>query len=139
MKLLLIRKWATTECTVGTLDVDGQHICYILEDVEREVKVPRKTAIPRGTYNIVIDYSNRFQRRLPHLLNVPNFTGIRIHPGNYAGDTEGCLLPGQDHHENMVGHSQIAFSNLFGMLLGAEGRGEPMTIEIQGALIKAIG
>ena len=136
MILTLTRKWATPECTIGLLDVDGQPNYYVLEDVEREglPKVPGKTAIPRGTYKIVIDHSNRFKRRLPHLLDVPGFTGIRIHPGNVAGDTEGCLLPGMEKYENSVGHSVVAFSNLFGQLLMAEARGEPITIEIRGAL-----
>jgi Family of unknown function (DUF5675) len=140
MILTLTRKWATSECTIGLLDVDGVPNYYVLEDVEREgeLKVPGKTAIPRGTYKIVIDYSNRFKRRLPRLLDVPGFTGIRIHPGNVSGDTDGCLLPGMERYENSVGHSVVAFSNLFGQMLMAEARAEPITIEIRGALETAV-
>lgn len=146
MKIIVTRKWTTPECTIGTVDVDGLPNFYVLEDVEREVpgrpveewKVKGSTAIPRGTYKVVIDYSNRFRRRLPRLLDVPGFTGIRIHPGNKAVDTEGCLLPGTERYEDSVGHSAIAFANLFGQMLMAEERGEPITITIRGALESAV-
>ena len=142
MKLVVTRKWSTPECTIGTLDIDDRPNFYVLEDVEREVpgtpveawKVPGQTAIPRGTYKVVIDYSTRFKRRLPRLLNVPGFSGIRIHPGNASVNTDGCLLPGVERYRETVGHSAIAFANLFGQLLMAEARDEPITIEIRGAL-----
>ena len=131
MNLTLTRKWCQSTCTIGQLDLDGFPECLILEDVEREVKIPGETAIPLGTYTIVIDYSNRFKRRLPHLLNVPGFEGIRIHPGNKAVDTHGCLLPGMEKYEDSVGHSVIAFDRLFGKMLVAEDKKETITIEIK--------
>lgn len=133
MKLTLTRKWFTDKCTIGTLDVDDRPECYVLEDVERDEKVPGETAIPLGVYVVVIDYSERFKRRLPHLLDVPGFTGIRIHPGNRAADTRGCLLPGMERYDDSVGHSQIAFDHLFGQLLMAESLQELITIEIKHA------
>ena len=131
MNLVLTRRWFTPKCTIGTLDIDGNAECYILEDVEREVKIPKETCIPLGTYMIVIDFSNRFQRRLPRLLDVPQFTGIRIHPGNMAKDTEGCLLPGVEKYEDSVGHSVIAFNNLFGKMLLADAKQESISIEVK--------
>jgi hypothetical protein len=131
MNLILTRRWFTPKCTIGTLDIDGNAECYILEDVEREVKIPKETCIPLGTYMVVIDFSNRFQRRLPRLLDVPQFTGIRIHPGNKAKDTDGCLLPGVEKYEDSVGHSVIAFNNLFGKMLLADAKQEPISIEVK--------
>ena len=89
-------------CTVSRCEIDGQFVCYVLEDVVREVigkpvsewKIYSKTAIPVGMYNVLMTYSPHFERVLPLLENVPGFSGVRIHPGNNESDTEGCLLPG---------------------------------------------
>ena len=75
--------------------LDGRFGVLHLEDVVRQgEKVPGQTAIPEGIYTVQITFSNRFKRDLPLLLNVPNFEGIRIHPGNTDADTEGCILVG---------------------------------------------
>lgn len=81
-------------CIIGELYIDGSLFCYTLEDVERTVKVAGKTCIPTGTYFVIVDYSSHFQKELPHILNVPNFEGIRIHGGNTDADTFGCILIG---------------------------------------------
>lgn len=130
MRLELKRKWLTREATVGELFINGQFECFILEDQTREIpgipveqwKVKGKTAIPVGRYRVVITFSNRFKRDLPLLENVPGFAGIRIHPGNKAVDTEGCLLPGLDRKINEVQRSRIAFDELFRKIAGAEGQ-----------------
>ena len=84
------------------------------------IKVPGKTAIPEGTYNVDITFSERFQRNMPLVENVPGYAGIRIHPGNYPVDTEGCLLPGTTHDSaDFVGNSRIAFEALYPKLQAA--------------------
>lgn len=130
MKLEVKRFMCGATCTIGELFVDGQHECYTLEDVVRApgVKVPGQTAIPYGTYKIVITFSNRFQRDLPLLLGVQNFSGIRIHSGNLATQTEGCLLVGRVHTETSVGESRVAFDDLFAKIRNAIEHGEEVTI-----------
>lgn len=107
----LVREEFTTESTVGKLyfrlsDRDSwTWLCWTLEDVVREVpgqpvaswKIKGRTAIPRGTYPIRVTRSNRFGVDLPLLLDVPGFEGIRIHGGNTAADTEGCILVAHHH------------------------------------------
>ncbi len=136
MKLLLNRDEFLDTCTMGNLFIDGEPECVILEDVDRHleargVKVAGKTAIPRGTYHVIINESARFKRRLPLLLQVPYFEGIRIHPGNTSADTEGCLLPGIFRSGNSVAKSRLAFDALFAKLNAAIGRGEEITIEVK--------
>ncbi|MEM4261036.1 MAG: DUF5675 family protein [Candidatus Woesearchaeota archaeon] len=95
MNLYVLRNLYTDHSTRGILIIDNQRFCYTLEDVVRprlSPKVPGKTAIPADRYEIVINFSNRFKRQMPLLLNVPNFSGIRIHGGNTAENTEGCIL-----------------------------------------------
>jgi hypothetical protein len=113
MLMQLNRESFTDKSTIGELAVDGKFECYTLEDVVREEKIKGETAIPAGTYEIAITYSNKFKKYLPLLMNVPNFEGVRIHPGNRPEDTEGCILVGQTKDDDFVGHSVAAFDNLF--------------------------
>ena len=94
MKLLLQRIAQTPEYTIGRLYIDDKFFCNTLEDAVREEKIAGKTAIPEGIYNVVVNRSPKFKRDLPLLLDVPNFEGIRIHRGNTAKDTSGCILVG---------------------------------------------
>lgn len=139
MKLDLERVQCDADVTIGSLTIDGVWQCWICEDAVREIsgrpvaewKLKGSTAIPRGVYAIVINRSPRFQRDLPLLLDVPGFEGVRIHPGNTAADTEGCLLPGEMRLAKSVGRSQAAFAALFAALREAIARGDSPTIEIR--------
>ena len=109
MELSLIRKEFTTESTIGDLLIDGKFYSFTLEDMYRDKKIKSVTAIPYGVYEVIINFSNRFQRPMPLLLNVPGFDGIRIHNGNKAEHTEGCILVGFTKSKNFIGNSKSAF------------------------------
>lgn len=132
MKLVLERSWCGPTCTIGHLLVDGATECFTLEDVVRPAgeKVAGKTAIPAGTYSVTITPSRRFQRDLPLVENVPNFDGIRIHPGNTAEDTEGCILVGRTKGPTWVGESKAAFAALFQKIKDALDAGDTVTLEV---------
>lgn len=138
MRMKLVRCELGPAVTIGKLFVEGAFECWVAEDAVRERegvpvaewKVHGETAIPYGTYPVVITYSNRFGRQLPLLLNVPGFDGIRIHPGNGAADTEGCLLPGLYRHALGVGHSRAACDILIPKIDRALKAGDTVTIEI---------
>ena len=131
MNLRLLRKTFTEESTIGVLSINGATECFTLEDKVRAVKIAGKTAIPSGIYEVVITFSDRFQRPLPLLLNVPNFAGIRIHPGNTAANTEGCILVGQTQAKDFIGNSRAAFDALFPKL-DAGLKQEKIFIEVVG-------
>ena len=131
MKLLLTRIKQENAYTIGRLFVDGLFECYTLEDTVRSIKIPGETAIPAGKYKLIIDWSNRFKRNLPHILNVPGFEGIRIHSGNTAKDTEGCLLVGQTWAGGAaIGRSIAAFNTLLPKLQ------EALTLKEEGVTIE---
>ena len=132
MKLRLERKYPFETGVIGELYVDSKLECYTLEDKEREVKIPGKTAIPRGIYKVVIDFSSRFQRMMPHLLDVPGFEGIRIHCGNTVRDTEGCILVGKGKLDTSIVQSHVAFSQLILKMSEALLAHEEIEIEITG-------
>lgn len=135
VKLSLHRFEFTDATTIGKLSIDGEGFCVTLEDKDRHLedgneKLWGRTAIPRGTYKVIIDYSNRFKRELPRLLNVPQFEGIRIHPGNSHVDTEGCILPGMNWRKDWVTDSRSTFNKLFEKMEVAYDCGEEITLEI---------
>lgn len=121
--------------TISKLSVNGVFFCYIMEDPIMDHKEFGITAIPRGTYNIIITFSDHFQRLLPLLQNVPDYAGVRIHSGNVPSDTAGCLLPGLDIGELggkvAVTHSREAFEMIFKKMQDAETKGETITIELK--------
>ena len=104
--------------TVGKMYVDGIYECYTLEDAVRNgTKVIGKTAIPIGTYKLIIDASIRFKQDMPHILDVPDFTGVRIHAGNTSADTDGCILLGSTWAgKDFIGNSKIAYKKFFDKL-----------------------
>lgn len=128
MILKLVRTTYTSTTTLGKLYVNDKFNCWTLEDIDRgllsstpikqiqKAKVRSLTAIPKGKYEIIINYSPRFKRQLPLLLNVPGFTGIRIHPGNTAEHTDGCILVGEYLNDNYIKNSTTTFNKLFTLL-----------------------
>jgi hypothetical protein len=141
MLITVRRDIATLKSTTSEVSVDGVRECYFLEDPCREkfidgewvwkpeYKIKGNTCIPSGLNPLIIDYSSRFKRRLPHIIDVPDFTWIRIHSGNDAGDTEGCPLPGVSRNTDWVSESRKAFNLLFEKIHSAfEGR-EDIDIE----------
>jgi len=132
MKLTLERLQLGADFTIGKLSINGEFECWTLEDVVRDSapKVFGKTAIPYGVYEVDITYSPRFDRFMPLLLAVPGFSGVRIHTGNYATDTEGCILVGLDRRPGMIGRSRDAFNLLLPKLQAAKDNNDLITIEI---------
>lgn len=137
MELTLNRIFLGTVATIGELWVNDSHLCDTLEDRVRPEgeKVYGKTAIPEGTYEVKLTYSPRFKKILPEILNVPNFSGIRIHTGNSSKDTEGCILVGtwDGKKEDWISDSRKAFDELMSLLQEATDKKEPITITIKHA------
>ncbi len=139
MELLLVREPSLAGATRGRLSVDGVFCCWTLEDVIRERpgvdvavwKVRGQSAIPAGRYQVIITHSPRFGTKLPLLIAVPGFSGVRIHAGNTAADTEGCILVGQTRGSASVGGSRLALAALLDKLRAAEDRGENVWLTIE--------
>lgn len=134
MELKLNRIFLGSSATIGELLVNDKYLCDTLEDRVRPEgeKVYGKTAIPEGTYEVKLTYSPRFKKILPEILNVPNFSGIRIHTGNSSKDTEGCILVGtwDGEKEDWISDSKIAFNELMSLLQKAADNKEKVAITI---------
>lgn len=121
--------------TIGLLNLRGEFFCFTLEDQVRPPgeKVPGKTAIPYGgPYEIQLLYSPKFKAVVPHILGVPGFTAIEIHPGNDVDDTDGCVLVGDalDGDKIKGGTSRPAYDRLFIQLDLAKQAGEQIFLDI---------
>ena len=132
MRIELVRIALKDTYTIGKLYVDGKYFSDVIEDKDRgldssmteseilEKKVKGETAIPTGHYVINITYSPKYKRMMPLLLDVKGFSGIRIHSGNTAKDTEGCLIVGKNKKVGMVLESRDTYKRLFKMMEGQE-------------------
>jgi hypothetical protein len=107
------------DATIGTLWVNSEFFCYTLEDRVRVVrtgngyageKVPGKTAIPAGYYRVKTTFSSRFKKDMVEVIDVPLFTGIRIHGGNTEEDTEGCILVAETAGPTWIAQNAVATS-----------------------------
>lgn len=117
MDIELRRLFGNNKSTIGILRFPNAlgylaQWCYTLEDAVRTMKIPGITAIPAGRYEVTRTMSSRFRVMMPVLINVPNFTGIRIHHGNTAQDTEGCILVGANAQRDTVGNSRLAYDSV---------------------------
>ncbi len=137
LELVLIRRWFTPNTSIGKLYIDGLLYCYTLEDVTREEeKIKKETAIPYGIYKVLMTVSgiaykwNTQGSLLPLLVDVPDFSGIRIHPGQQKGHTEGCILPGFTRSVDKIGKSTNAFWPLFELLLYCHQKNYPVKIKV---------
>ena len=92
MIIEMVRDDFSVNTTLGSLLFNNKHFGYTLEDCTRSRKVQGVTAIPTGMYELTVDRSRRFKRDMVRLLNVPGFTGIRVHGGNSHVNTDGCIL-----------------------------------------------
>ena len=118
--------------THGDWFIDGVWTCFTLEDMVRPagVKIPGQTAIPYGIYKVIIDMSTRFGRLMLHILNVPGFDGVRVHGGNTAADTEGCILVGMVRGADGISNCAPALAKIYAAVEAALARGEEVTLEI---------
>lgn len=122
MEIKVVRKYRKADYTIGQVYINGVYFCDSLEDTDRKlkntdhlskiqaVKVYGQTAIPLGKYNVSYTYSPKFGKNMPEIMNVPGYSGVRIHVGNFAKDTLGCLLLGKNRAVGCVLDSKFWFN-----------------------------
>lgn len=134
MLLEVKRLYKKDTYTIGVLMVDGEKFSDTLEDKVRDLKSEKKvygeTAIPAGKYKVVMSMSSKFKRVMPYLENVPQFTGIMIHPGNTIKDTLGCILVGENKKKGQLVDSRKYSDELNKRINEAIERKEQVWIEV---------
>lgn len=143
MEITLDRAWKKDGYTISRLFINGERICEALEDTDRglkqsmsleeikKLKIYGKTAIPSGRYKVVMSYSPKFGKVLPEVLDVKGYSGIRIHWGNTAKDTLGCVLPGLNVRKGTVLYSTKWTNVIISEISSAIKRGEEVWLNIK--------
>lgn len=153
MDLILKRIFKGADYTIGNLYVNGDKFSDTLEDTDRglnstmnldDIKKIKKagiTAIPTGRYKITLNVqSPKFKHYpqysfcdgyLPRLISVPGYEGVLIHIGNYASDTDGCILVGKNTVKGAVMDSTATFKKLLALMQEADNKKELIYITIE--------
>ena len=141
MEIHVKRRRQGNNSTLSVLYIDGEHVCYVLEDSVRDKKIKGRTAIPAGRYKLAFrpygGMHGRYHRLFPdfhkgmiQLMDVPNFSYIYIHMGNNFADTAGCLLVGKTKkyfkksHEFEIRKSKKAYIPLYKRLAAMMEKGD---------------
>ena len=133
MEVLVDRKWKKDTYTIGKVFIDSEFFCNSMEDKDRGLaqymsvgeitkkKVYGETAIPTGKYKVTMTYSSKYKRMMPQVMNVKGFAGIRIHSGNTAKDSLGCLLFGKNDKPGWISNSRNTCKKFEELLVKAGG------------------
>lgn len=117
-ELTLTRRIRTETATTGEwAKPDGSRLCYTVEDKYRgdelsKTKVAGKTAIPCGRYRLRYTFSPKFGKKMWLVDGVPFFSGIRVHTGNTADASEGCIIVGRKLGVDRVNESVLALGDV---------------------------
>jgi hypothetical protein len=141
MTIRIDRQWKKAEYTISKVYINGRYFgCNALEDTDRGLlqamqiaeiqkrKIKGKTAIPRGYYDVKVTWSEKYQRNMPLVVDVPGFSGIRLHSGNSAKDTEGCILFGKNDKVGWISDSRYWTDKIYRLINTALAKGEKITL-----------
>lgn len=141
MTIRIDRKWKKAEYTISRVYINGSYLgCNALEDTDRGLlqsmqitelqrrKVKGKTAIPRGYYDVRITYSPKYKRMMPLVVDVPAFSGIRLHSLNKPEDSEGCIGFGKNDKVGWISDSKYWTDKICRLIETALNKGEKVTL-----------
>lgn len=143
LQITVTRHSPRPDYTIGRMDINGTKFSDTLEDTDRgltsdmspddiaRIKVYGKTAIPKGTYKVSVQYWSKHKIYVPFIHDVPGFTSILIHSGNTPDDTLGCILVGENTVKGRLTNSRPYMTRLTKLCQEAIRRGEPIRITIQ--------
>ncbi len=153
LELTVKRIYNCDSYCIGRWYAGALYVCDSIEDTDRgmkdswsiekirKTKVYGETAIPKGKYKVVLSVSPKFKNRVwakkydglvPEITNVKGFSGIRIHPANFATELLGCIAPGVNSRKGQVTQSQATYYKLMDKyIMPAYKKGETIWITIQ--------
>ena len=128
LNLIVKRGASANGGTEGVMLINGEKFCYTIEDENRFLeqylpdvdmllkhKIAGRTCIPAGRYEIKMTWSPRFNKMMPEIMDVPGYTGVRLHPANRAEELEGCIAPGFGNDvtgDDFIEQSKAAYTAL---------------------------
>jgi hypothetical protein len=121
----------TGKSTLGELSIESEKFCVTLEDkfVPLYQKVNGETRIPAGRYpirkrKVLSELTKRYRAMKAlkgvfdwhlEICDVPFFQFVYLHIGNYAKDTDGCVLVGEKFvsGRGMITNSTQTYINFY--------------------------
>lgn len=97
MHLQILRQEYSDKQTLGYLYVvDNEEILFSCNTLELPWKDNQQnvSCVPIGEYKCALEYSDRFQRDLWELKDVPNRSECKFHSANYFRQLNGCIALG---------------------------------------------
>lgn len=154
LEILVHRKYKKTDYTISNMFIDGEFVCNVIEDTDRGLhdgmqdfmirsrKIPTKTAVPTGRYEVLMNvvspkfsqkpfYMEVCKGKVPRLKNVKGFEGILIHAGSDHTHSAGCLLVGKNTIRGKLTESQETFKKIYALMKKAYDKGEKIFINIE--------
>ena len=136
VEALLLRSDFGDDFTLGSLFFAGKFLGFTCEDKDRHLesggtKIYGETAIPRGYYRLTVSMSKRFGKLMPEILGVPQFSGVRIHGGNFPSQSEGCPLLGAKKLTNGVADCKEVNAKLIKLIQSVEASGDECWLVIR--------
>lgn len=131
MNVVIDRKWKKDTYTIGRVFIDDVFFANSMEDKDRGLtkdmplaeikkrKVYGETAIPTGEYIVRMTYSPKYRRMMPEVLDVPCWTGVRMHSMNEAKDSEGCIGYGKNDKPGWISNSRATMKEFERRLIAA--------------------
>lgn len=151
--LTIERAWQKANYTIGHFYANEERLGESLEDTDRgldsrmpvgkinQIKIKGKTAIPTGTYRVILSVSPKFKNRpwakkykglVPEVLGVKGFSSIRIHVGTKPSDTDGCPLVGKNTIVGQLTSSTAVYDKLMSeYLIPAWEKGEEIKLVVK--------
>ena len=144
MEITLKRAYDSGKSTIGIISLSGKSF-VTLEDTHRKVKIDGETCISKGRYEVKFrevesGLTMKYRKKYPWfkwhlwLQCVLDFEFVYLHIGNFAKNTDGCVLIAESYNSSnpdMILNSEKAFRKFYKLVSNELYKGERVYLNIK--------